>query len=84
MSSKLIVNCKSKSGSLTDLTNEADDVFEEDIKANLGLLRRAFSSMKKRRRKLNSDTSAVLRANKHHPLRAVKSSPPPSTSYFNR
>ncbi|ESP05021.1 hypothetical protein LOTGIDRAFT_156276 [Lottia gigantea] len=71
-----------KHGSLTDLTKEEDDVFEGDLKANLGLLRRAFSSMKRRRRrKSSSDTTTSLRTNKHEPLRAVKSSPPPLSTY---
>lgn len=47
---------------------------EESLKENLGLLRRAFSSIKKRRKKKEGSPSPS-RLQEHEPLRAVKSHP---------
>ncbi|KAL8625818.1 hypothetical protein ACOMHN_012410 [Nucella lapillus] len=55
---------------------------EESLKENLGLLRRAFSSIKKRRKKKEGSPSPS-RLQEHESLRAVRSQPATSASACN-
>jgi hypothetical protein len=60
---------------------------EENLKENLGLLRRAFSSIKKRRRKKDGCTSlSPNRYLEHESLRPSRSHPitTPNYSYYFR
>lgn len=67
--------------SLLDLGKEDDDVFIE--KGKTGLLRRAFSSIKRKKtnRFLGVDAASVP---VHKPLKAVVSNPNPSMQPFDR
>lgn len=56
---------------------------DDNLKENLGLLRRAFSSIKRRRRKKGEGSPSPSRLQAHQPLRSVSSHPAPCPSSPN-